>query len=704
MRSHSIGRQFLALSFVTLFISGLFVGALTAINPQKAQAVSGGDFNPGRIIDDGVFTDSGAMSVADIQNFLNAKVPSCDVNGTKNSSHWNASANRYYTRAEWGALNGHPAPYTCLKMYYENTSTFANNGSDPNISVPGGKSAAQIIWDSAQKYSINPQVILVTLQKEQSLITDDWPWGNQYDFALGWGCPDTAACNQNYKGFYKQVDKSAWQFRYYLEHPGDYNYWVGNYYVQYNPNASCGGKVINIQNAATAALYIYTPYQPNTAALNNVYGLGDNCSAYGNRNFWVFFTDWFGSTYASSYSYQVTGQYAYTDQTKTKGMGTHNLLPGTRVYAGVKVKNTGNRTWLKTGSNPVYLGTVRNIDRSSPFCDSSWVSCNRPAVMQETSVAPGQTATFEFWMTAPNSTGNFNEYFSLVATGAAWMPDTGLYFGMSVAPPTYTWRPVGQYAYTDQTKTKGKSMTSLVPGDRVYVGVRALNTGNMPWKNSGPTPVDLGTIRGIDRSSAFYDSSWLGYNRPARLVESQVNPGETGTFEFWMTASKQGTFAEYFAPVVKGVTWMNDAGLNFYSTVEKPVYTWQLTGQYAYKDQAKTVGAPTVNMNPGDRVYVGFRAKNTGNMPWKNGGPNPVNVGMTHPLDRLSLFMDVGWLGQNRPARLVESQVNPGETGTFEFWMKAPAQSGVFREYFSLVAEGAAWLNDPNMNFYMSVK
>ncbi len=51
-----------------------------------------------------------------------------------------------------------------------------------------------------------------------------------------------------------------------------------------------------IENQATAGLYIYTPYVPNQAALNNLYGTGDGCSAYGNRNFWRTFTDWFGST------------------------------------------------------------------------------------------------------------------------------------------------------------------------------------------------------------------------------------------------------------------------------------------------------------------------------------------------------------------------------------------------------------------------
>ena len=38
------------------------------------------------------------------------------------------------------------------------------------------------------------------------------------------------------------------------------------------------------------------PTSPNAAALDAGYGTGDGCSAYGNRNFCSYFTDWFGST------------------------------------------------------------------------------------------------------------------------------------------------------------------------------------------------------------------------------------------------------------------------------------------------------------------------------------------------------------------------------------------------------------------------
>jgi hypothetical protein len=67
-------------------------------------------------------------------------------------------------------------------------------------------------------------------------------------------------------------------------------------FILYNPNTACGGSQIYIQNQATAGLYDYTPYQPDASALNNLGGTGDSCGSYGNRNFWVYFNNWFGST------------------------------------------------------------------------------------------------------------------------------------------------------------------------------------------------------------------------------------------------------------------------------------------------------------------------------------------------------------------------------------------------------------------------
>jgi len=245
--------------------------------PTLSHASTVVGFNPGHIIDDGVMTDSGSMSVIQIQNFLNAKVPSCDTNGTLTSEFGGG------TRAQWAATRGYYPPFTCLKDYAEN-----------------GLTSAQIIKNASQQYQINPQVLIVLLQKEQGLVTDTWPTSNQYRSAAGYGCPDSTpgVCNSSYYGFTNQIANAAKLFHSVItSSPSWYSpYVLGNNYIQWSPNSSCGGSTVNIQNLATVSLYDYTPYQPNQSSLNAGYGSGDSCSSYGNRNFYHYFTDWFGNT------------------------------------------------------------------------------------------------------------------------------------------------------------------------------------------------------------------------------------------------------------------------------------------------------------------------------------------------------------------------------------------------------------------------
>lgn len=273
----------------------LLVATISTLIPP-ASALSGSQFAAGRIIDDFVFKNANTMSVQDIQNFLNAKVPNCDSWGTQSYSGTSRAA---YSRAR-----GYKMPLTCLRDYYENPSNLANNLTVTDgqaAPIPAGaRSAAQLIKDVSLEYSINPQVLLVLLQKEQGLTTDDWPWPTQFQKATGYACPDTAPCDTQYYGFYNQITSAAWQFNYYAAHPTSYNFRAGiTRTIQWNPNAGCGGSSVALLNQSTASLYNYTPYQPNAAALANLTGTGDSCSSYGNRNFWYYFSTWFGTTYAN---------------------------------------------------------------------------------------------------------------------------------------------------------------------------------------------------------------------------------------------------------------------------------------------------------------------------------------------------------------------------------------------------------------------
>ncbi|MEF2977752.1 carbohydrate binding domain-containing protein [Subtercola sp. YIM 133946] len=251
-------------------VLALVVGGLAAVDTATApaaSALSGSSFNPGYIISDATFFNSSSMSAGDVQSFLNSKVSSC------------------------AASNGQP----CLKNFSQATATRAATKYCATYQGSGNETAAQIIAKVATACSINPQVILVMLEKEQGLVSSSSPTASMYRSALGYGCPDTAACDSTYYGFFNQVYSAAAQFQSYTKNSSSWSYQPGRVNnILYNPNASCGSSPVYIQNQATANLYIYTPYQPNAAALANLYGTGDGCSAYGNRNFWVFFNTWFG--------------------------------------------------------------------------------------------------------------------------------------------------------------------------------------------------------------------------------------------------------------------------------------------------------------------------------------------------------------------------------------------------------------------------
>jgi LysM repeat protein len=270
-----------------LALSGV-VGITATLTPAKA--ISGSSFDPGLIIGDSVFYDFGATDAASLQAFMDQQVPRCK-----------------------SSLPTNPAPgeFTCLRYYRTDIPAMpASAGRCNAIDAANNQTVAQMLIIIGRACNINPRVLLVTLQKEQGLVTSTNPFwpdssGNpsttkpqdyRYQIAMGFACPDTGPCTTF--GFFYQVYKAAGQFHWYGNPAGSFTYLkVGsNVNISYQANKpSCGKRTFLLKSQATAALYYYTPYTPNEAALKNLYGSGDSCSAYGNRNFWRYYWDWFGS-------------------------------------------------------------------------------------------------------------------------------------------------------------------------------------------------------------------------------------------------------------------------------------------------------------------------------------------------------------------------------------------------------------------------
>jgi hypothetical protein len=559
-----MGFKWVASAFFAAVLAALLSGA-------SAQAIDPGSFQPGRIIDDEVFYNKNAMSsVAAVQNFIDSHTPACDTWGTKPSGYGNL------TRAQYAQqIMGWPGPpYVCLQNYYENPTTGETSFEKGGGAFAGGISAAQIIYDASQQYNINPQVLLVTLRKESlNLFADDWPLKSQYKYAMGYACPDSgvnysAACVDSKAGFYKQMTLAAWQFRYYYDHMGTYNFAPGQWNtIQYNPDPGCGTKEVYIQNYATASLYIYTPYTPNDGALWAYPGTAP-CGAYGNRNFWFMWQEWFGSPYADANV--VTPLTLLSSVPGNTGLFTDGFVEGSFV-----IRNNS--------SHVVDVGYVGVAIRGS-----TGVNYDMPS--QRVVLQPGQDYlyrqavnltnedTYTFWITTYHD-GVWDDNYPSSINGNARRYDNKLV----QKKPTLTVDPL-----SNSENRIGKASTLS------FTAV-----------NNSAYPVDLGRI-----AIGMVSPSGRNADMAADAVGS-LAPGATYVYSKQFTPTEVG---EYKATVVQtpdnGRTWNN-------ATYPVPTAGNDGRNSFIAKPSPTITQGPTLTTvlpRAGDTATLTFKVKNFGDM------------------------------------------------------------------------------------------
>ncbi len=268
----------------------------------------------------------------------------------------------------------------------------------------------------------------------------------------------------------------------------------------------------------------------------------------------------------------------------------------------------------------------------------------------------------------------------------------------------------------------GSSETSRIllwPGTSTNAYIDVRNNGNETWNNNGFGMTMLGTDDPRDRRSPLCHASWLGSgcDRPASFANkvivnpdnsrtlqpsSTIAPGEIGRFSFNVTAPMSGgVYKEQFNLLSAQRSWfLNNKNIYFEFIVPPPTYAWQWQTQGIYTDSAATTPANLNSLRHKDKVYFSLTAKNTGNQPWVNNGPNPVRLATNKPQDRYSWLCESTWVNNkdcNRAATLKESRVEPGQNGTFGFWVEIPyggTSAKTMREHFNLTAESKQWMND----------
>uniref|UniRef100_A0A7C4M0M1 Uncharacterized protein n=1 Tax=candidate division CPR3 bacterium TaxID=2268181 RepID=A0A7C4M0M1_UNCC3 len=130
-------------------------------------------------------------------------------------------------------------------------------------------------------------------------------------------------------------------------------------------------------------------------------------------------------------------------------------------------------------------------------------------------------------------------------------------------------------------------------------------------------------------------------------------------------------------------------------------YAWWYIGQSPYPSELK----------PGEEVEVWIEIKNIGTATWFNNGDRVVRLGSgskygneNQQRDYNSEFANPDWYSANRPANILHPEVRPGWHTRFQFKIKAPANPGTYKAYFTPVVDGLAWMEDIGIYWEIKVK
>lgn len=250
-----------------------------------------------------------------------------------------------------------------------------------------------------------------------------------------------------------------------------------------------------------------------------------------------------------------------------------------------------------------------------------------------------------------------------------------------------TYAPTYNYAYVGQTSDR--NLGTIVSGQSSVLTVTVKNTGSTTWLNSGGNPLRLAPSRPTDRSSKFFNTTWIAPHRIGTMQENSAAPGENATFSFIIQAPYVGSptnLREDYRLVIEGVAWLPDIDLHFDYRVSPSQFIGTVTS-----------GSLPTTLVANGTTTVNLSVRNDGNVSWYRDGRFPVRIGTRMPYDHRSVFDAGTWISATRPDSLNEIEVPPGQIGTFTFVMRAPNYSGKYLESMSLVAEGLSWFSSPTL-------
>jgi alkylated DNA repair dioxygenase AlkB len=338
--------------------------------------------------------------------------------------------------------------------------------------------------------------------------------------------------------------------------------------------------------------------------------------------------EWFGD---------YTTNVAVKDGDNEATMASQNvpsvMAPGQVYPVSVTMQNTGNTTWTQ--------GALYRLGAQDPQDNTTW-GTNR--VELPNAVAPGQSVTFNFNVTAPTTVGTYHFQWRMVQDTVAWFGD----YSADVAVKDGD----NEATFVSQTVP-----SAMIPGQSYAVSVTMLNAGNTTWKAANQ--YRLGSQNPQD------NNTW-GFGRVE--LPNDVAPGASVTFNFNVVApTALGTYDFQWRMVEDNVEWFGDSSTD-------------VAVRNGLNDSAFVSQTVPTSMTPGQSYPVTVTMKNTGNVVWKMGAG--YRLGSQNPQDN-------GTWGLGRVE--LPNDVAPGAQVTFSFSVVAPSSMGTYNFQWRMVDELIEW-------------
>jgi hypothetical protein len=334
------------------------------------------------------------------------------------------------------------------------------------------------------------------------------------------------------------------------------------------------------------------------------------------------------------------------------------MVTGQTKTISITIRNTGTTTWTRAGG--YRLGT------QNPRDNKIWTGGTRIFLKPGDSIAPGQTKTFTFDITAPMDPGIHDFQWRMVRENVRW-------FGAYTRNVPIRVRPLQDRAtFVSQSVPRTRN-----PGQTAIVSITMRNTGTTTWTRAGG--YRLGSQNPQD------NDIWTGDTRIYLKPGESIAPGQSKTFRFKITAPMApGIHNFQWRMVREEVHWFGAYTRNVRIRVRAP------------QDRARFVSQSVPSsMDAGQTVTVSITMRNTGMTTWTRAGG--YKLGSQKPQDNKI------WTGGTRVYLKPGESIAPGQSKTFTFEITAPMTIGIRDFQWRMVHEHVQWFGERTENIRISI-